>query len=426
MANTLLTIDMITKEALRLAHEKATFIGTINRQFDDSFGASSGKIGDTLRIRYPSQYTRRSGSRVMDVQDSVQQSTALVVATQDGVDMRFNSREMALDLDSFSQLHLEPAMAVLMSNIDADVLQGCTKSTFNWATNAFPLKNINTVGQSVTTMSAVSSLTAAGNARTRLNQNLAPKGDRRIQVDSATMASLVQGTAAYFNPSNAISEQYREGLIARTAMADYYENERVFNMTTVSSVLVTSWTCSTLNISTNGATSFGASTTQLTPVGQVFTIGNSTNTIQDVHPETKAVFPGSKQFTVVSSVFGATTTISFSPPIYWTGPRQNVGGVFTQSTLELSSMFLSFAGTTTASFTNGLMYHKDAYTFATAELPLMKNAESCSRRTYDGISLRVWQDSDIRNDELLTRIDILYGYAAIRPEWGCRILGAAS
>ena len=37
MANTLLTIDMITKEALRLAHEKATFIGTINRQFDDSF-----------------------------------------------------------------------------------------------------------------------------------------------------------------------------------------------------------------------------------------------------------------------------------------------------------------------------------------------------------------------------------------------------
>ncbi len=32
MANTLLTIDDITKESLRLAHEKAVFIGTINRQ----------------------------------------------------------------------------------------------------------------------------------------------------------------------------------------------------------------------------------------------------------------------------------------------------------------------------------------------------------------------------------------------------------
>ena len=106
MANTLLTIDMITKEALRLAHEKVTFIGTINRQFDDSFGASSGKIGDTLRIRLPSQYTRRTGSRIMDVQDSVQQSTALVVATQDSVDMRFNSREMALDLDEIGRAHV--------------------------------------------------------------------------------------------------------------------------------------------------------------------------------------------------------------------------------------------------------------------------------------------------------------------------------
>ena len=59
MSNTMLTIDMITMECLRLAHEKASFLGTINRQFDDSFGKAEGKIGDTLRIRLPSQYQRR-------------------------------------------------------------------------------------------------------------------------------------------------------------------------------------------------------------------------------------------------------------------------------------------------------------------------------------------------------------------------------
>lgn len=420
MANTLLTIDMITREALRLAHEKATFIGTINRQFDDSFGASSGKIGDTLRIRIPSQYTRRTGSRVMDVQDSVQVSTALVVATQDGVDMRFNSRELALDLDEFSQLHLAPAMATLVSNIDSDVLGGCTKSTYNWATNQFPLKDTN-----VTTMSAISSLTAPGNARTRLNQNLAPKGDRRLQVDSGTMASIVSGVATYFNPSNAISEQYREGLVARTAMADYYENERVFNMATVSSALVTSWRITSF-ATTLGVNSVGVSTTQAIPVGAVFTLSNATAAVLDVHPETKATFASAKQFTVVSTVFAATSSITFSPPIYWTGPRQNVGGAFTITSLALSSLTINQAGTTTVSFPTGLMYHKDAYTFATAELPLMGASEKCVRKTYDGISLRVWQDSDIRNDELLTRIDILYGYAAIRPEWGCRVLGAGA
>ena len=421
MANTLLTIDMITREALRLAHEKATFIGTINRQFDDSFGNAGGKIGDTLRIRIPSQYSRRQGSRVMDVQDSVQVSTALTVATQDGVDMRFNSRELALDLDEFSQIHLEPAMATLVSNIDADVLSGCTKSTFNWATNLSPLLQTN-----VTTMSAVSSLTAPGNARTRLNQNLAPKGDRRLQVDSGTMASIVTGVAAYFNPSGAISEQYREGLVARTAMADYYENERVFNMATVSSVLVTSWRITSF-ITTLGTNTVGVSTTQAVPVGAVFTMmaAPSSTTIFDCHPETKAQLPNAKQFTVVSTA-NATSTLTIAPAIYISGPRQNVFSVFTATSLAMSSFQLNFAGTTSATFPTGLMYHKDAYTFATADLPLMAASEKCVRRTYDGISLRVWQDSDIRNDELLTRIDILYGFAAIRPEWGCRIIGSGS
>lgn len=421
MPNTLLTIDMITREALRLAHEKATFIGTINRQFDDSFGASSGKIGDTLRIRYPSEYTRRTGSRVMDVQDSVQVSTALVVATQDGVDMRFNSRELALDLDEFSQIHLAPAMATLVSNIDADVLRGCTQATYKWATNVFPLLTVSSAGNSVSSMSSISSLTAPGNARTRLNQGLAPKGDRRIQIDSAMMASVVGGTAAYFNPSNAISEQYREGLVARTAMADYYENERIWNMPHVTSVLASSWKLAGF-ITTLGVREVAVSTNQQLPVGMVFTLGG----IFDCHPETKAQYQSLKQFTVVSSVFAATTTLTFSPPIFISGPRQNVFSIFTASSVEMSSRHISLAGTTTLSFPSGLMYHKDAFTFATAELPLMSSAEKCVRKTYDGISLRVWQDADIRNDELLTRIDILYGYAAIRPEWACRLIGTGS
>ena len=84
MSNTNLTVDWIGNEALRLAHEKASFIGTINRQFDDSFVPGRG---NAIRIRVPSQFTTRSG-RVMDVQDGVQQSTNIVVATQTGVDLR--------------------------------------------------------------------------------------------------------------------------------------------------------------------------------------------------------------------------------------------------------------------------------------------------------------------------------------------------
>ncbi len=403
MGNTLLTIDMITREALRLAHEKATFIGTINRQFDDSFGASSGKIGDTLRIRYPSQYTRRSGSRVMDVQDSVQVSTSLVVATQDGVDMRFNSRELALDLDEFSQIHLAPAMATLVSNIDADVLVGCTKATYNWA---------GTPGLSI------SSLTTPGAGRTRLNQSLAPKGDRRLQIDSGTMASIVGGVASYFNPSNAISEQYREGLVARTAMSDYYENERIWTMPNISSVTYSS-------MKLNGFVStLGQTTLNVTSIFQAMTVGMgfTISSFFDVHPETKQQYGQLKQFVVTGVTNASTYTIS--PPIFISGPRQNVASVFTATSLAVSNLATSTFGVQNTSYPLGLMYHKDAFTFATAELPLMAAAEKCVRKTYDGLSLRVWQDSDIRNDEMLTRIDILYGFAAIRPEWAVKLIGA--
>ena len=342
----------------------------------------------------------------MDVQDSVQVSTSLVVATQDGVDMKFNSREMALDLQEFSKAHLEPAMAVLVSGIESDVLAGCTKAVYNFAGN-------NAAG---TALTAISSLTAAGNARTRLNQALAPKGDRFIQLDSGTMAGLVTGVAAYFNPSGAISEQYREGLVARTAMADYYENERIWNMTTISSVTLSS---AKLNayVSTLGQTSTSiTSITQTVNIGNVFTMAN----VYDVHPETKQQYQNLKQFTVTATTNAS--TLSFQPPMFISGPRQNVAGTGTTT----STAAVTFLGTTSATFPQALMYHKDAFTFATADLPLMGDASKCVRRNYDGLALRVWQGSDIRNDELLTRIDILYGYAAIRPQWACRIVGTGT
>ena len=390
MANSLLTIDMITKELLRLAHEKSTFLGTINRQFDSEFGKSSGKIGDSLRIRKPAEYVRRQGSRVMDVQDAEEQSTTLVTATQDGVDMKFNSRELSLDLENFSKEHLEPAMAVLISGIESDVLQGVTKDVYNLA---------GTAGSSPT------DLAATGAARAKLNQNLAPKdGNRFIQMDSVTMGGLVNGLKGLFQDSTQIKKQYREGMVGRTAMADFYENERVYAHTNGAD-----HTSMTVN---DGAIAEGVSTLTLAgatmSVGTVFTIA----LVKQVHKETKAAFQHLQQM-VVTGVSGNDYT--FSPPLYADGAKQNV------SALPVTAAVVTGVGAADAVLTQNLMYHKDAFTFATAELPMMADAAKCVVQTYDNLSLRCWQASDIRNDEMLTRIDILYGYKAIRPEWASRI-----
>lgn len=398
MANSHLTIDMITNECLRLAHEKASFLGTINREFDSSFGQSDGKIGDTLRIRKPAQYTRRTGSRVMDVQDMEEQNTSLVVATQDGVDMRVNSRQMALDLTNFSKQHLEPAMATLISGVESDVLQGCTKKVYNVA---------GTAGTPPT------DLVATGAARAKLNQGLAPKdGNRFIQMDSVTMGGLVNGLKGLFQDSSQIKEQYREGMVGRTAMADFYENERVWTMSNSSDV--TGVTLDTYTV-VAGDTDISITGASAAPsAGMVFTIAG----VYDCHPETKAAYSHLKQFTVTSAT---TSVINFSPAIYLTGARKNVSDSVGADVSPSTTAALVFVGAASTSYAQNLMYHKDAFTFATGALPIMSSAEKCVVKTYDGISIRVWQDGDIRNDELLTRIDLLYGYEAIRPEWACRI-----
>jgi len=405
MANSLVTIDMITREALRIAHESCAFISTTDRQYDDSFAKTGAKIGQALRVRKPNQYVRTQGSRVMDVQDQAEINGTITVATQDHVDMRFNSAELALSIDEISKRYIEPAVKVLVSGIEADYLAASTKATYNLAGSA---------GTAITT------LAVPGQARAKLNQGLAPKGDRSIQMDSVTMSGLVNGMATYFNPSNAIASQYKEGLIARTAMADYYENERVWTLTNDDDV--------TANTNADALVTDGGSTIAVSEdlaqadqvVGSVFTVAG----VYACHPETKQAFPHLQQFVVTAT--GA-TSVTVSPTIYLTGARKNVssatGADLTTATFNEAAM--TFVGAASARYLQPLMYHKEAFQFVTADLPLMDDAAKCVRRVQDGLSMRVWQASDIRNDELLMRIDILYGFAALRPEWACRMIGAA-
>jgi len=407
MAQTLVTIDMVTREALRIAHEKAAFIGTTDRQYDDSFAKTGAKIGTALRVRKPNQYVRTTGSRVMDVQDQAESTSSITVATQDHVDMRFNSAELSLSIDEISKRYIEPAVSVLISGIEADYLAYCTKATYNTA---------GTAG------TAINSLVAPGAARAKLNQGLAPKDNMRaIQMDSVTMGGLVNGVAAYFNPSSAIGDQYKEGLVARTSMADYYENERIWTMTNGSDV---TGSTDAAALVTDGGSTIDMHT--LVPVatvnvGQVFTVAG----VYACHPETKAAYSNLQQFTITAV---NATTLTIAPATYLTGAKKNMS-TSTGANLTAASFnaqVVTFVGLASTSYAQSLMYHKEAFQFVTADLPLMDDAAKCVRRSQDGLSMRVWQASDIRNDELLMRIDILYGMAALRPEWASRMIGAAA
>ena len=398
--NTYNVIDMMTRDAIRIAHEKTQFIGTVDRQYDKSFGVEGAKIGDTLRVQLPNQFSIRTGNS-MEVQQIIERTAPVTLATLKGVDIDFNCVDLKLKIGDLSKKYIQPAMSGLVSTIESEMLAYATKATYN---------SVGTAGSPPTTLSAWNL------ARAKLNQNLAPKDmQRAIQCDSVTMAGMVDGLKGLFQDQVQLKEQYREGLIGRTSMADWYENDRMYAHTNGADVTGTTDAAALVS---NGSGNLGIVATVAAAdqvVGSVFTIAG----VYACHPETKAPFPHLQQFVIQTA--GTVTVVS--PKIYVTGSYRNVGA---QNGAELAvtdfnSKTLTFVGAASTSYLQNLMYHKEAFQFITAPLPMMSDAETCAVRESDGLSMRLWQASDIVNNRMLLRLDILYGFAAIRPEWACRV-----
>jgi hypothetical protein len=213
MSNSILTPTAVTREILRVLHEKLSFVGTINRQYDDSFAKSGAKIGDSLKIRLPNRYTVTTGA-ALNVQDVAEESVTLQVNTQKHVGMKFTSDELTLDLDDFSKRVIQPAVAVLASDIENDALSGLTKKVYN------------TVGTWGTVPASYKVIT---DARARMNKFLAPKDNRRgLQLESDAMSSMADALKGLFQDSKEVASQYRDGMIGRHGGFDWYENERVY------------------------------------------------------------------------------------------------------------------------------------------------------------------------------------------------------
>lgn len=391
MANDILTPTAVTREALRILHEKLTFIGSIKRDYDDTYKVAGAKRGDSLKIRLPNQYTVRSGATLV-AQDTEETSVTLTTSTQKGVDVNFTSAELTLELDDFSERILEPAMAVLASDLENDALS-MTKDVYNL------------VGTPGTTPA---SLLPYLQARTKLNQYLAPKNDRCLQMDSEASAVIVNALTGLFHDSTQVSKQYREGMMGRSAGYDWHENDRGYVHTNGADVAGA--------INDAGATIVTGATT--IPVdgftaalaeGSVFTIAG----VNAVHPETKVAYNFLQQFTVVTGT--TTTSLVLSPAIHSTGAKQNVDA------LPADNAVITAVGSAGVAYNHNLAYQKEAFAFTTADLVKPNGVDFCAREVYDGVSMRIVRDYDINNDKLPCRIDVLYGYKTLRPQLACRV-----
>lgn len=395
MAQSILTSTQVTREALRILHQKLNFVGNIVRDYDDSFAKTGAKIGDTLKVRLPNQYVVRTGA-ALNAQETQEANNyaALTVGTQKGVDLNFTSAELTLSLDDFSQRILQPAMSVLAANIEADAL--------SMALDVY--QSVNNIGSAIT-------LSKVLGGRKMLQDALAPSDNQRTALlNTQDNADLVDALKGLFQDSTAISKQYKEGIMGRAAGFDFYENTLLANQATGTAASATTYTV-------NGASQVGSGVVVATGAttfkrGDVVTFAGCNR----VHPETKADTGVLQQFVVTTDHPGGAGTLQIAPAIVTSGGFQNVSASPTNGGAVVK------VGGASAIYKPSLVFHKEAFAFATADLILPGGVDFAAREVMDGISIRTVRQYDINQDRLPTRLDVLYGYKTLRAQLAARIL----
>ncbi|MFN6408305.1 MAG: P22 phage major capsid protein family protein [Limnohabitans sp.] len=400
MSNSILTIDMITRKSLEILENNLVITRNVNRQYDDSFAVEGAKIGSTLRIRLPDRALVTDGA-ALQVQDDNEQFTTLTVASQKHIGVNFTSAELTMQLDDFAERVLKPRISQLASSIDADVA------------NAY--KSIgNTVGTPGTTPSTSLVLLQA---QQKLNENAAVMSPRYATVNPAANAGLVEGMKGLFNPTDTISKQFKNGMMG-TGVLGFDE----INMSQSIKQHTTGSRVATGNSVTTTVSSQGAASIALTigsgltvKAGDVFTVADCFA----VNPQTRESTGSLFQFVALADATASGTAIVVTvAPIYTAA-----NALATVDSFPTAGKAVVFVGAASSQYAQNLVYHKDAITFATADLLLPQGVDMAARAVHNGISLRIVRQYDINNDRMPCRIDVLYGFSTIRPQMGCRIWG---
>jgi hypothetical protein len=401
VANTLLTIDMITRKALEILENNLVLTRNVNRQYDDSYAVEGAKIGTTLRIRLPDRALVTDGA-ALQVQDDNEQFTTLTVASQKHIGVNFTTAEMTMQLDDFAERVLKPRISQLAASIDADVA------------NSF-LNMYQAVGTPGTTPSSTAVLLAA---QQKLNEAAAVMSPRYVTVNPAANAALIEGMKGLFNPVSTISSQFKNGMFGEGILGfeelNMSQSIKQFTTGSRSGAHTITTTVSAQGTSTIAITGTG---TQTIKKGDVFTIGS----VFAVNPQTRESTGSLQQFVCtedVAATGGAYAAVKISPAIYTSS-----NALATVDSFPQSGATVTFLGGASTQYPQNLVYHKDAIAFATADLLLPQGVDMASRQVHNGVSMRVVRQYDINNDRMPCRIDVLYGYSVIRPQMGVRLWG---
>ncbi len=413
MSNTLLTISKITNEALMVLENELTFTSEVNREYDDQFAVAGAKIGSTVNVRKPARFIGTTGP-ALSVEDFNETSIPVTLNTQFHVDTQFSTADLALSMDMFSDRVIKPGVAAIANKMDRDGLVLAKNNIANI---------VGTAG--VPPTSLLTYLTG----QAYLDSEGAPRDGRRACiVEPFTSATIVDSLKGLFMPSQKISDQYEKGMMGTDSAGMRWKMDQNVVSQTFGSYAGATLSTNTATF-TGSLTSGWASSSTITisaasaaaPIqqGDVITIAN----VYAVNPQNRQPYGTNRlrNFVVTSAVTissGGSASVTVSPAIITAGQFQNVYVSATSS----SAVVTPFNNTGTVSPQN-IILHRNCETLACADLELPAGVVFAGRASDKdlGLSIRVVRQYTINNDSVPCRMDVLYGWAMLYPELGCRV-----
>jgi hypothetical protein len=338
-------------------------------------------------------FTVRHGAAA-SVQDINETNTTLTLASQTGVDLGPGTLDLTLSIDDFAERYLAPAINNIAGDIAADVMSGVDGGVCNFVDNEAAGAIITPTSNTFLTANAI------------LDTNSAPSLNRRLVVDPFTDARVAGSLAGLFNPATEISDQYTSGEMKNALGWNWMKDQTVIKHTP--------GTFSAGTVNGAGQTGTAITTNAITgtlTAGDIITFAG----VNGVNRITKRDTGRLRQFVVINAVATAGTSITVYPALI---PPSGGNPVQYQTVTAspANAATITLQGPASTQYIKNVGFIPEAITLATADMVLPRNVEA-DRAEYDGVSLRILTQYQAGTDIEITRLDVIYGYLFIRPEW---------
>jgi hypothetical protein len=415
MSNTTLTADIIAKEAVMILENECVMGDLVYRGYEEEFNkkVNGYTVGEIVSVRRPNDFTVRTGATAT-IQDVVEGKIPITVDTQIGVDFKFTSSDLTLQIGQLSERVIKPAMVQLTNRIDADVL-GLYKYFPNHVT--IPSGGIDSYADFAL-------------AAERMDLIGVPQEDRSaVLTASDTWKLLGSQTALYMQ--DVAKSAYRTRKLGMIGGIDTYTSLNCKTHTTgsrtgtdlVDQALVDgthTWAtykdATTVTLHIDGIAATGTTF----KAGDTFTI----SAVYDVNPVSKERLSHLKMFTIMAdaTINDVEGDLSIWPPLIMSGAQQTVS---VDSGTEVNDNTVTYQGVASTNYPQNLYFHKNAMSLVMVPMVSPPGAADVGRRTYKGYSVRVIPYYDGTNDVSNWRLDVLYGVDVIDPRLGVRASLAA-